>query len=163
MAIWVLSFPSFHHEIMSKLRQNGLIEDLTSTQCIDSCLSTNYYDDWTSFATWAVRTHIPDFDGLKHYMGVLHMGDRAVLIVKAWNKLTWVFIHRHLGVILRYLFQGVRDLSIYVGYKHYFSCLFTWCIVLKWSAQKTTERNNSMYSRPLAPEARLGDWYTYLR
>ena len=25
------------------------------------------------------------------------MGDRAVLIVKAWNKLTWVFIHRHLG------------------------------------------------------------------
>ena len=46
--------------------------------------------------------------------GVLHMGDRAVLIVKAWNKLTWVFIHRHLGVILRYLFQGVRDLSIYV-------------------------------------------------
>ena len=42
------------------------------------------------------------------------MGDRAVLIVKAWNKLTWVFIHRHLGVILRYLFQGVRDLSIYV-------------------------------------------------
>ena len=34
------------------------------------------------------------------------MGDRAVLIVKAWNKLTWVFIHRHLGVILRYLFKG---------------------------------------------------------
>ena len=92
MAIWVLSFPSFHHEIMSKLRQNGLIEDLTSTQCRDSWLSTNYYDDWTSFAKWAVRTHIPDFDGLKHYMGVLHMGDRAVLIVKAWNKLTWVFI-----------------------------------------------------------------------
>ena len=120
LAIWVLSFPSFHHEIMSKLRQNGLIEDLTSTQCRDSCLSTNYYDDWTSFAKWEVRTHIPDFDGLKHYMGVLHMGDRAVLIVKAWNKLTWVFIHRHLGVILRYLFQGVRDLSIYVGYETLF-------------------------------------------
>ena len=67
------------------------------------------------------------------------MGDRAVLIVKAWNKLTWVFIHRHLGVILRYLFQGVRDLSIYVGYENTISCLFTWCIVLKWSAQKTTE------------------------
>ena len=128
MAIWVLSSPSFHHEIMSKLRQNGLIEDLTSTQCRDSCLSTNYYDGWTSFAKWAVRTHIPDFDGLKHYMGVLHMGDRAVLIVKAWNKLTWVFIHRHLGVILRYLFQGVRDLSIY-----------TCCVVLTWSGQKTTE------------------------
>ena len=48
------------------------------------------------------------------------MGDRAVLIVKAWNKLTWVFIHRHLGVILRYLFRGVRDLSIYVGYETLF-------------------------------------------
>ena len=67
-----------------------------------------------------MRTHIPDFDGLKHYMGVLHMGDRAVLIVKAWNKLTWVFIHRQLGVILRYLFQGVRDLSLYVGYETLF-------------------------------------------
>ena len=43
------------------------------------------------------------------------MGDRAVLIVKAWNKLTWGFIHRHLGVILRYLFQGVRYISIYVA------------------------------------------------
>ena len=65
------------------------------------------------------------------------MGDRAVLIVMAWNKLTWVFIHRHLGVILRYLFQGVRDLSIYVGYE----TLFHVCLhgVLKWSAQKTTE------------------------
>ena len=50
LAIWVPSFPSFHHEIMSKLRQNGLIEDLTSTQCRDSCLSINYYDGWTSFA-----------------------------------------------------------------------------------------------------------------
>ena len=48
------------------------------------------------------------------------MGDHAVLIVKAWNKLTWVFIHRHLGDILRYLFQGVRDLSIYVGYETLF-------------------------------------------
>ena len=48
------------------------------------------------------------------------MGDRAVLIVKAWNKLTWVFIHRHLAVILRYLFQGVRDISIYVGYETLF-------------------------------------------
>ena len=66
-----------------------------------------------------MRTHIPYFDGLKHYI-LLHMGDRAVLIVKAWNKLTWVFIHRHLGVILRYLFQGVRDLSIYVGYETLF-------------------------------------------
>ena len=44
------------------------------------------------------------------------MGDHVVLIVKAWYKLTWGFIHRHLGVILRYLFQGVRDLSIYVVY-----------------------------------------------
>ena len=119
----VLSFPSFHHGIMSKLRQNGLIEDLTSThdhQCRDSCSSTNYYDDWTSFAKWAVRTHIPDFDGLKHYMGVLHMGDHDVLIVKAWYKVTWGFIHRHLGVILRYLFQRVRYLSIYVGYETLF-------------------------------------------
>ena len=138
MAIWVLSFPSFHHEIMSKLRQNGLIEDLTSTQCIDSCLSTNYYDDWTSFATWAVRTHIPDFDGLKHYMGVLHMGDRAVLIVKAWNKLTWVFIHRHLGVILRYLFQGVRDLSIYVGYE----TLFHVCLQMVYSLKMVSTKDH---------------------
>ena len=84
----------------------------------------------------AVRTHIPDFDGLKHYMGVLHMGDHAVLIVKAWYKLTWGFIHRHLGVILRYLFQGVRNLSIYVGYE------------TLWPAQETTE---------------ACDWYAYLR
>ena len=42
------------------------------------------------------------------------MGDHVVLIVKAWYKLTWGSIHRHLVVILRYLFQGVRDLSIYV-------------------------------------------------
>ena len=64
-----------------------------------------------------MRPHIPDFDGLEHYLGVLHMGDHVVLIVKAWYKLTWGFIHRHLGGILRYLFQGVRDLSIYVGYE----------------------------------------------
>ena len=67
------------------------------------------------------------------------MGDRAVLMVKAWNKLTWVFIHRHLGVILRYLFQGVRDLSIYVGYETLFHVCLHGVIVLKWSAQKTTE------------------------
>ena len=28
-------------------------------------------------------THIQDFDGLKHYRGILHMGDHVVLIVKA--------------------------------------------------------------------------------
>ena len=61
-----------------------------------------------------MRTHIPDFDGLKHYLGVLHMDDHVVLLVKAWYKLTWGFILRHLGVILIHLFQGVRDLSIYV-------------------------------------------------
>ena len=30
------------------------------------------------------------------------------------------FVQRHLGVILRYLFQGFRDLSIYVGYEALF-------------------------------------------
>ena len=69
LAIWVLSFPSFHHEIMSKLRQNGLIADLTSTQCRDSCLSTNYYDDWDKFCQVSSAYSYPDFDGLKHYMG----------------------------------------------------------------------------------------------
>ena len=49
---------------------------------------------------------------LKHYLGVLHMVDHVVLIVKAWYKLTWGLIHRPLGVILRYLFQRVGDLSI---------------------------------------------------
>ena len=82
-----------------------------------------------------MRTHIPDFDGLKHYLGVLHMGDHVVLIVKALYKLTWGSIHRHLGVIVRYLFQGVRDLSIYVGYE----TLFHVYLHLKWSGQKTTE------------------------
>ena len=48
------------------------------------------------------------------------MGDRAVLIVKAWNKLTWVFIHRHLGVHFKILIPRVRDLSIYVGYETLF-------------------------------------------
>ena len=102
---------------MSKLRQNALIEDLTSTQCRDSCLSTNYYDEWTSFAKLAMGTHIPDFDCLKHYLGVPHVGDHVVLIVKACYKMTWGFIHKHLGVILRYLFLGLKDLSIYVGYE----------------------------------------------
>ena len=37
------AFPLFYKEIMSKLSQNDLIEDLTSTECRDSCLSTNYY------------------------------------------------------------------------------------------------------------------------
>ena len=133
MTIWVLSFPSFHHEIMSKLRQNGLIEDLTSTQCRDSCLSTNYYDDWTSFAKLAVRTHIPDFDGLKHYMG-----DHAVLIVKAWYKLTWGFIHRHLGSLKVLLPRGQRPFYI-CRLWNTISCLFICCIILKWSAQETTE------------------------
>ena len=75
------AFPLIYHEIMSKLRQNALIEDLTSTQCRDSCLSTNYYDEWTSFAKLAMGTHIPDFDCLKHYLGVPHVGDHVVLIV----------------------------------------------------------------------------------
>ena len=105
---------------MSKLRQNGLIEDLTSTQSRDSCLSTKYYDEWTSFANLTMGTQVPDFDGLKHYLGVLHMGDHIVLLVKAWYKLTWGFVHRHLGVILRYLFQGFRDISLYVGYETLF-------------------------------------------
>ena len=67
-----------------------------------------------------MRTQIPDFDSLVRYLGVLHMGDLFVPIVKAWYKLTWEFVQRHLGVILRYLFQGSRDLSIYVGYETLF-------------------------------------------
>ena len=35
----------FYNKTMSKLRQNALTEDLTSTQCRDSCLGTNYYDE----------------------------------------------------------------------------------------------------------------------
>ena len=96
-----------------------------------------------------MRTHIPDSDGLKHYLGVYHMGDHVVLIVKAWYKLTWGSIHRHLVVILRYLFQGVRDLYIYIcRLWNTISCLFTCCIVVR------TKDHRSLW---------LGDWYAYLR
>ena len=29
-------------------------------------------------------THISDFDGLKNYVGILHVGDHVVLIVNVW-------------------------------------------------------------------------------
>ena len=101
-------------------------------------LSTKYYDEWTSFANLAMGTQVPDFDGLKHYLGVLHMGDHIVLLVKAWYKLTWGFVHRHLGVILRYLFQGFRYLSLYVGYETLFH-VYLHGVYKKWSGQETTE------------------------
>ena len=63
------------------------------------------------------------------------MSDHVVLIVKACCKLTWGLIHRPLGVILRYLFQRVRDLSIYVRYE----TLFHVYLHAVWSGQKTTE------------------------
>ena len=39
------------------------------------------------------------------------------------------------------LCHGFSLISILLGYRLWntISCLFTWCIVLKWSAQKTTE------------------------
>ena len=52
------------------------------------------------------------------------MGDRAVLMVKGMEQIDMGIIHRHLGVILRYLFQGVRDLSIYVGYETLFMFVY---------------------------------------
>ena len=76
------------------------------------------------------------------------MGDHVVLIVKAWYKLTWGFAHRHL-FFLRYLFQGFRDLSIYVGYETLYHVYLH--AVLKWSGKKTSEACN------------CGDWYAYLR
>ena len=84
MDIWVLEFSLFYNKIMSKLWHNAVIEDLTSTQRRDSCLIANYYDEWTSFAKWAMGTHTLNFDGLKHYVGILHVGDHVVLIVNVW-------------------------------------------------------------------------------
>ena len=72
------------------------------------------------------------------------MGDHVVLIVKAWYTLTRRFAHKHL-VFLRYLFQGFRDLFIYVSYETLFHVYL-----------------HGQEKRPARPEI-VGDWYAYLR